>query len=280
MTDHSLVLPTGADTGVTASIRRIGAMVRRNWYLLRGSWPRLLELCYWPTVQLILWGFLNTYLAHQSSFFARVFGVLLAGVILWNVLFRSQLGLSLSFMEELWSRNLGNIMVSPLRPGEFVAALLSMSLIRTLIGVVPITFLAIAFFGFSVYELGFALVVFFINLLATGWAMGLFVSGLILRFGLGAETLAWALVFPLEPLSGVYYPLTTLPGWLQVVAHVLPTSYVFEGMRAVLVDHTWHWHLAAIAAGLNIVYLAAAAFWFRRMFEAARRRGLLLQLGE
>jgi ABC-2 type transport system permease protein len=265
---------------VTASIRRIGAMVRRNWYLLRGSWPRLLELCYWPTVQLILWGFLNTYLAHQSSFFAKAFGVLLAGVILWNVLFRSQLGLSLSFMEELWSRNLGNIMVSPLRPGEFVAALLSMSLIRTLIGVVPITFLAIAFFGFSVYELGIALVVFFVNLLATGWAMGLFVSGLILRFGLGAETLAWALVFPLEPLSGVYYPLSTLPGWLQAVAHVLPTSYIFEGMRAILVDHTQHWHLAVIAAGLNHVYLAAAAFWVRRIFEAARRRGLKLQLGE
>jgi ABC-2 type transport system permease protein len=280
MSDGSLALPAGMGAGAMASARRVGAMVRRNWYLLRGSWPRLLELCYWPTVQLVLWGFLNTYLAHQSSFFAQAFGVLLAGVILWNVLFRSQLGLSLSFMEELWSRNLGNIMVSPLRPGEFVAALLSMSLIRTLIGVVPITFLAMAFFGFSVYGLGIALAVFFVNLLATGWAMGLFVSGLILRFGLGAETLAWALVFPLEPLSGVYYPLSTLPHWLQVIAHALPTAYVFEGMRAILVDHEQHWRLAAIAAGLNAVYLAGAAFWFRRMFDTARRRGLLLQLGE
>ena len=269
---------TGAD--LAGSWQRIGAMMLRHWYLLRGSWPRLLELCYWPTVQMVLWGFLNTYLAQQSHFFAQAFGVLLAGVILWNLLFRSQLGLSISFLEELWSRNLGNLMVSPLRPSEFVAAMLVMSLVRTLIGVVPMTLLAIWFFDFSVYSLGLALAAFFVNLIATGWAMGLFVSGLILRFGMGAETLAWALVFPLEPLSGVYYPLSTLPHWLEVFAYILPTSYVFEGMRAVMMQHTARWDLLLIAAGLNLLYLAAACLWFRRMFDAARRRGMLLQLGE
>lgn len=272
--------PALASAAFAGSCNRVGAMVMRNWFLLRGSWPRLLELCYWPTVQLVLWGFLNTFLAEQSAFFAKTFGILLAGVILWNVLFRCQIGLSISFLEEMWSRNLGNIMVSPLRPMEFVTALLTMSLIRTLIGIVPMTFLAMAFFGFSVYSLGITLTAFFVCLIATGWAMGLFVSGLILRFGMGAETLAWALVFPLEPLSGVYYPLSTLPHWLQTIAHILPTSYVFEGMRAVLVDHTERWDLLAIAGVLNLFYLAAAAWWFRRMFDAARRRGMLLQLGE
>lgn len=263
-----------------SSLDRVGAVVLRHWYLLRGSWPRLLELCYWPTVQMVLWGFLNTYLAHQSEYFARAFGVLLAGVILWNLLFRSQIGLSISFLEELWSRNLGNLMVSPLRPGEFVSALLIMSLIRTLIGVIPMTFLATAFFGFSVYSLGLSLAAFFVCLIMTGWAMGLFVSGLILRFGMGAETLAWALVFPLEPLSGVYYPLSTLPAWLQVFAHILPTSYVFEGMRAVLVDHIARWDLLLISGALNLAYLLASFWWFQRMFDAARERGMLLQLGE
>src|SRR4249920_3631381 len=175
---------TGA---VTLAPHRVGAMVLRYLYLLRSSWSRVLELIYWPAVQLLVWGFLQFYIAQNSGFFARAGGVLIGAVMLWDILFRGQLGFSISFLEEMWSRNLGNLMISPLRPAEFVAALMVMSIIRLAIGMVPVTLLAIWFFGFNLWALGIALVAFFANLMITAWAVGILVSGLVLRNGLGAE---------------------------------------------------------------------------------------------
>src|SRR6266849_7316329 len=143
-------------SAVTLAPHRIGAMVLRYLYLLRSSWTRLLELIYWPAVQLFVWGFLQFYLAQHSGFFARASGVFIAAVLMWDILFRGQLGFSVSFLEEVWSRNLSNLMISPLRPLEFVCALMIMSIVRLAIGVVPVTLLAIAFFGFNLYGLGLA----------------------------------------------------------------------------------------------------------------------------
>ena len=133
------------------SPRRIAAMMLRYWYLLRSSWPRLLELVYWPTVQMVTWGFLQYYIAQNAGFFARAGGTFIGAVLLWDILFRGQLGFSISFLEEMWSRNIGNLMMSPLRPFEFIIALMVMSVVRLAIGVVPVTLLAIAFFGFNLY---------------------------------------------------------------------------------------------------------------------------------
>lgn len=262
------------------SARRIGAMVLRYVYLLRGSWPRIIELAYWPTMQIIMFGFLTQFLAANSNLFVQAFGILLAAVILWDVLFRGQLGVTLSFLEEMWSRNLGHLFVSPLRPHEMTIALMTISFVRTIVGIVPATFLAVAFFGFSVYSLGFPLVGFFFNLLVMGWAIGLVMSGVVLRFGLGAESLAWVAVFAIAPISGIYYPIAILPEWLQIVAWVLPASHVFEGMRAILIDHTYRADLMWTASLLNVVYLAAGNAVFFAFFRAARVRGLLLNLGE
>src|SRR6202158_4928498 len=220
----------------TLAPHRVGAMVLRYLYLLRSSWTRLLELIYWPAVQLFVWGFLQLYISQNAGFFARASGVFIAAVLLWDVLFRGQLGFSISFLEEMWSRNLSNLMISPLRPIEFVCALMIMSIIRLAIGMVPVTFLAIAFFGFNLYGLGLALVAFFVNLILTSWAVGIVVSGLVVRNGLGAENLAWSIMFLFMPLTCVYYPVTTLPVWLQPVSWLLPPTYVFEGMRALLTD--------------------------------------------
>src|ERR1700704_3078927 len=175
-------------SGFGYSPRRVAAMILRYWYLLRSSWPRLLELVYWPAVQMLMWGFLQLYINQNAGFFARAGGTFLGAVLLWDILFRGQLGFSVSFLEEMWSRNLANLMMSPLKPVEFVIALMVMSVIRLAIGVVPVTLLAIAFFGFNLFGLGFALAAFFINLLLTSWAVGIFVSGLVLRNGLGAES--------------------------------------------------------------------------------------------
>jgi ABC-2 type transport system permease protein len=255
-------------------------MVLRYWYLLRGSWPRILELAYWPTVQIILWGFITQFFMTNSSWVAQATGVLLAAVLLWDIMFRSQLGLSLSFMEEMWSRNLGQLMVTPLRPYELIVSLMTMSLIRTLIGVTPAALLAIPLYQFSVFELGLPLVAFFVNLMVMGWAIGLLVSGLVLRLGLGAESLAWLAIFAIAPISGIYYPVATLPDWLQPVAWLLPSAHVFEGMRGVLITHTFSTDLFLGAVLLNIVYLIFGSAFFLLMFRVARRRGLLLQMGE
>jgi ABC-2 type transport system permease protein len=269
-----------AESAYAVSPRRIGAMMLRYWYLLRSSWPRLLDLVYWPTVQMVTWGFLQYYITSNAGFFARAGGTFIGAVLLWDILFRGQLGFSISFLEEMWSRNLGNLMMSPLRPAEFITALMVMSVVRLAIGAVPVTFLAIAFFGFNLYGLGLALVAFFFNLMITSWAIGIFVSGLILRNGMGAENLAWSIMFLFMPLTCVYYPVTTLPVWLQPVAWALPPTYVFEGMRALLVQKVFRPELMLDALALNAVLFAGGVFAFLKLLESARRHGSLMQTGE
>jgi ABC-2 type transport system permease protein len=260
--------------------QRIGAMVLRYVYLLRSSWSRLLELIYWPAMQLFVWGFLQFYVSQNSGFFARASGVFIAAVLMWDVLFRGQLGFSVSFLEEMWSRNLSNLLISPLRPIEFICALMIMSLIRLAIGMVPVTLLAIAFFGFNLYGLGIALAAFFANLILTSWAVGMFVAGVLLRNGMGAESLAWTLMFLIMPLTCVYYPVNVLPDWLQVIAWALPPTYVFEGMRALIMEQVFRADLMAEALVLNTVYFAAAVLAFFALLDSARRAGSLLQTGE
>ena len=262
------------------SVRRVAAMVRRYWYLLSGSWPRILDLIYWPAVQMLMWGFLQLYVAQHDGFFARAGGVFIGAVLLWDILFRGQLGFSISFLEEMYARNLGNIMMSPLRPVEFIAALMVMSLVRLSIGMIPVSIMAIVFFGFNLWAMGLALAAFFANLILTSWAIGIFVAGLLLRNGLGAESLAWTIMFLFLPLTCVYYPVAVLPEWLQWFAWMLPPTYVFEGMRALIIDRVFRADLMVEALALNIVFFAAASWGFLWLLERARAAGTLLQTGE
>ena len=259
---------------------RVGAMVLRHVYILRRSWPRLLELMYWPTVQVLLWGFITKFMMTNSSWVAQASGVLLAGVLLWDVLFRSQLGVTISFLEELWSRNLAHLFMSPLRPAEMCLSLMLMSVIRTLVGILPAALLAIPAYHYSIFDMGLPLLAFFTTLLAFGWALGIGITALLLRWGLAVENIAWLLVFAFAPLSGIYYPIATLPHWLQPFAWALPTAHVFEGMRAVLFDGVFRWDLMASAVALDILYMGLAAFGFLLSFRSARREGLLMRTGE
>jgi ABC-2 type transport system permease protein len=265
---------------VAVSPRRVFAMVLRHWYLLSSSWPRVFDLMYWPAVQMFMWGFLQMYVAQNSGFFARAAGTFVGAVLLWDVLFRGQLGFSISFLEEMYARNLGNLMMSPLRPAEFVLALMIMSMIRLAIGMVPVSLLAIAFFGFNLWGLGLGLAAFFVNLFLTSWSVAILVAGLLLRNGLGAESLAWGIMFMLLPLTCVYYPVDVLPHWLQLFAWMLPPTYVFEGMRASLIDHVFRADLMAQAFALNAVLFAVAVAGFLWLLKSARREGTLLQGGD
>lgn len=265
---------------VPFSPRRISALALRYAYLLMGSWPRILELAYWPTVQIILWGFISKHFSGQTTWVENAAGALLAAVLLWDILFRGQLGYTISFMEELWARNLGQLFVSPLRPYELVISLTAISLIRTLVGVTPAAFIAIPLYGFSIFGLGLPLVGFFANLMVTGWALGLFVTALLLRVGLGAESVAWMALFLIAPISAIYYPVDVLPAWLQYVAWSIPPAYVFEGMRAIMFDGLFRLDLLVGAIALNAVYLTLGGLTFTLSFRLARRQGILHQLGE
>ena len=264
----------------SSSIRRVGALVLRYLYLLRSSWPRIIEIAYWPTMQLIIWGFVAKHFAHEPDDL-KFTGLLISVVLVWDSLFRSHVSYTLSFLEEMWSRNLGNLFVAPLRPWELVASLATISILRTLIGIVPAALLAIPFFGVSVFAtVGFPLLAFFLSLVLTGWAISLLVTGILIRYGLGAESLTWVLPFLIAPVSCIYYPVKTLPGWLQDIAFYVSTSHIFEGMRSLLLKETLRLDLLANAFLLNLLYLVIGFACFMLAFRAARKHGLLLQVGE
>jgi ABC-2 type transport system permease protein len=180
----------------------------------------------------------------------------------------------------MWSRNLGHVFVSPLRPFEMVLALIGMSIVRMLLGVMPAILLAWLFYAFNLFTVGPVLILFFINLMIMGWAVALGVVSLILRHGAGAEPLAWAFLFGLTPFSAVFYPVSVLPAFIRPIAYALPTTHVFEGMRAALLDGVIRWDHLAAAFALNVVWMAAAALLFTRQFHAARVSGALISIGE
>jgi ABC-2 type transport system permease protein len=267
-------------TGLAASAGRIWGMVLRYWYVIRSSWPRTAELIYWPLVQMLMWGFLQSYLAQTTSFAANAAGLFIGGVLLWDILVRSQLGFSVAFLEEIWSRNLGHLMMSPLRPIELVGALILVSLIKLSVAMVPVAIMANFFFNFNILGLGIAFAAFFANLVIMSWSLGLVSTGVVLRWGLGAESFAWLIVFVFLPICCVYYPVTTLPQWLQPVALALPPTYVFEGLRAIVLGGTFEAALMVKAFALNVVYFALGFGAFLYFLQSARVHGSLVQMGE
>jgi ABC-2 type transport system permease protein len=267
-------------TGAAGSARRVLALIRRHAYLMVSSWPRIVSMAYYPTVTMVLWAFLTLYLAPTNNFLQSAPGFFIGAVLLWDVLFRAQLGVSLTFIEELYSRNLGNLFVSPLTLPEFITGQLVMSVLRTIIGVGGACAFAWLLFHYSIFSFGFPLIAFFVNLMVFGWAIGLGVAGMIMRWGLGAEELAWAAVFLLSPITGVYYPIDVLPGWLQVIAYSLPSAHVFEGMREVLLHGVFRWDYFWGSVALNVVYLSVGVLLFALAVRSARQRGTLLHMGE
>ncbi len=266
---------------MSGAARRVWGLMYRHLALYRRSWPRVLELMYWPVLQMLVWGFVTAWLAGVQNNTASVTaGVLLGGVLLWEVTLRSQMGFAISFLEEIWSRNLGHMFVAPLRPTELVAGLVAMSILRTAIGVGPAILLAFLLYGFGLWTLGPVLVLYFAALLAMGWAVALGVTALILRHGAGAEALAWGVLFGLAPFSAVFYPVSVLPGWLQPISLAIPATHVFEGMRAALLDGRLAWDHLAYAFALDLIWLGLAAWLFMAQFQAARVRGALMNIGE
>jgi ABC-2 type transport system permease protein len=296
-----------------AGTRRIWGLVYRHLILYRRSWPRLVEIAYWPTLQLLIWGFTATFFSRANgspgvgssggsavgsfggsaagSFGGSAAGsfggsatmaggALIGGVLLWEITLRGQMGVTITFLEDIWSRNLGHVFVSPLRPMELVASLLTVSLVRTIVGLAPAMLIAYLLYSYNILAFGPVLLFFFVNLMVMGWWVALAIVSLLFRYGSGAEGLAWTISFGLTPFACVFYPLSALPVWLQPVALALPPEHIFAGMRAALFEHRIAWDELGLAAFLNLVWMAGAVLLFAGQFRAARIRGALISIGE
>jgi ABC-2 type transport system permease protein len=261
-------------------LHRILALASRHLMLYRRSPQRIMEIVYWPVLDLLLWGFITIYLSQFETLLPRFVTFFLGALILWDILFRAQQGISISFLEEVWSRNLLNLFVSPLRPIEFLSSAMLISIIKVVFSSIATILLAVLIYDFNLFTIGFSLIPFFINLVMMGWAIGIFTTAIILRYGQQAEVLAWGLVLFVQPFSAVFYPVSVLPPVLQKVAQFIPSAHVFEGMRAVVAGGGFPTGPLLWAFGLNLAYLLLSLRFFYKMFEIVRRRGLLVRVGE
>ena len=260
--------------------RRVFAVLLRQIYLYRRSFTRILDVFYWPTVDLLLWGFVTLYLEKAGAEMPHYVSFFLGGLILWNILLRAQQGISVSFLEDIWARNLLNLFVSPLTISEYLLGLVLVSVVKVLIAFLVMGALAAFFFDFHVLLLGGSLLPFVLNLCALGWAIGLVTMAAILRFGQEAEILAWALAFLFLPVSAVFYPVEVLPPFLQKLATWVPSSYVFEGMRQVILEGSLKLGPLLKASLLNMAYLGGSYLIFLRVYHGALLRGTIPKIGE
>ena len=259
---------------------RMYALSLRHIYLIKGSLPRILDLIYWPTIQIILWGFISKFFTLHSDFYNHAVGIILSAAILYDFLFRSSISFNMLFLEEIWSRNFTNLFVAPLKVSEIITALTATALVRTLIGIVPAILLTSPFFGVSIFNLGPSLILLFLSLYLFGITLGLLVTSGLLRYGPAFENIAWSSLFLLAPLGCVYYPLSILPDWLQSLAQVLPLVYIFEEVRSILVNNTVNYSNILTALKLNLLYFASAILIFYLAFDGARKKGTLINMGE
>lgn len=259
------------------SVGRMSGLLLRQLYLYRRSAIRSLEIVYWPVLDLLLWGFLSVYVARLRGGGALAIAYLLGALILWDIFFRVQQAISVSFLEDIWTRNLVNVFVSPVSTAEFLGATMILGVMKVAVIALLMSVIAWALYAFNIFPFAPGLLPFAANLILSAWGMGIITTALILRYGQGAEVLAWAVAFLFQPFSAVFYPVTILPAALQRIAWALPTTYAFEGMRAVLSGRPVPWGDAAGALGLNAVLFAIAAGVFARVMWVAREVGLLMR---
>lgn len=263
------------------SLNRVSAMILRYIYLHRRSLPRFFEIIFWPVMELLVWGFVSVYLQSISGgSLSRIAAALINAMIFWDILYRSQQAVSISFIEDIWTQNIVNLLVSPLKISEWILSTFIYGTAKTLLITLILSALAALFYHFNLIgELHLYLIPFVFNLLLFGWVVGVITASLIVRWGHSAEALIWGVPFLIQPLSAVFYPLSILPPWLQGASKMLPSTYVFEGMRSVIQTGQIGWNYFFIALGLNLIYFALSGILFHWMFSQARISGRLGRLG-
>ena len=262
------------------NITRIYGLFLRHFYLITRSFPRILDLIYWPSIQITLWGFISNFFAEYSSYYNGVVGVILSCAILYDFLFRTSIGFNMLFLEEIWSRNFTNLFIAPMKISEIIISLIFTALIRSLIGLVPAILLTSPLFGISLLDLGLPLGFLFVSLYIFGITLGIFVSAGLMRFGPSFENIAWSTLFLLAPFGCIYYPIETLPEVFQSIAYALPLVYIFEETRNILINQSVNYENIMQALYLNALYLIIAISVFYYSFDKARDKGTLINIGE
>ena len=259
---------------------KIYALSLRHIYLIKGSFPRILDLIYWPTIQVFLWGFISKFFTLSSSYYNNTVGIILSAAILYDFLFRSSISYNMMFLEEIWSRNFTNLFIAPIKIGEIIAALTFTAIFRTLIGLLPAALLAIPLFGVSIFSIGPPLILLLLTLYIFGITLGLLVTSGLLRYGPSFENIAWASLFFLAPLGCIYYPVEILPQWLQIIANFLPLVHIFEEMRSILIDNIINYRDVLKACLISLAYFTLGILIFYYSYEGAKKRGTLINMGE
>jgi len=262
------------------NFKKIFALSLRHVYLIKGSFPRILDLIYWPTIQIFLWGFISKFFTLNSSYFENTVGIILSAAILYDFLFRSSISYNMMFLEEIWSRNFTNLFIAPIKISEIIAALTFTAIFRTLVGLVPAALLAIPLFGVSIFKIGIPLIFLLITLYIFGVTLGLLVTSGLVRFGPSFENIAWASLFFLAPLGCIYYPIEILPDWLQIIAKLLPLVHIFEEMRNLLIHDIINYYQILKAIVISFIYFVFGIVVFYLSYEGAKNRGTLINMGE
>jgi len=262
------------------NFNKIYALSLRHLYLISNSLPRIIDLIYWPTVQIFLWGFISKFFTLNSDYYNNTIGIILTAAILYDFLFRVSISFNMMFLEEIWSRNFTNLFIAPIKLSEIIASLTFTAILRALIGMVPAAIIAIPLFGVSVFELGLPLLFLLLSLYLFGITLGLLVTSGLLRFGPSFENIAWASLFFLAPLGCIYYPLDILPISLQFVAKGLPLVHIFEEMRNILLNDIVNYLDIFKAISISIVYFVLGVIVFYVSFFGAKVRGTLINMGE
>jgi ABC-2 type transport system permease protein len=257
--------------------RRIWAVIYRHGCEARRNLNRITDTVYWPVQNIIVWGFFTLYLSREHRLEPGVVSYLLGATMLWGMFYSFQRDLATGFMEELWSRNLLNLFCTPLNVSEYITGLILLTLLKALLGLLLAVLIAWLCYAENLFPALPGFVPFLLVLIVFSLSIGLVITGLIIRFTTKIQTLAWSFAGLLMPLSCVYYPVATLPGWLRPLAWALPTMHAFEGMRELVARGTFSSTHFQWGMTLNLAYFVFAVVFFRWMFVLARSRGFLVR---
>ena len=257
------------------SLGRILAIVLRQYYLIRGSFSRVFPMFAWVAVDMILWGFLTKYLNSVTSPGFNFVPALLGAVLFWDFFIRIMQGVTMAFFEDVWSRNFLNIFATPLSISEYILGLIASSIATSIIGLIAMLVIAAGFFKLSFLIYGLTAIPFMLVLFLFGIALGIFGSALVLNFGPASEWFIWPIPALISPFVGVLYPLSTLPQWMRLVSKILPPSYVFEGLRAIVSGGHASVTSLFLGAMLAIAYIFLAYIFFVKIYRRALRTGLI-----
>jgi len=255
--------------------QRIKALIYRHLLLLYHDLGKVLDTFYWPLIDIFSWGFLTIYINQKQLVINNIASILLSAIILWTLVYTVARDVAISFLDDMWDRNVVNLYCSPLKPIEFLVSSLIVAVFRVVLTTIVLALVAFFFYSVNILVLGIYFILFFLVLVIFSYAIGILATALIMRFGPGVEIFAWSIPAVLSPISGIFYPLSILPVFVQKIAYLFPTSYIFEGMRSILTDGMFNWQNLLIASILDIFYLILVFILFYKVLNDIKKNGLI-----